>query len=217
MPPPSPAQAAVAPSVILDSRLALFHEKERWLAVADLHFGFELSQRNAGRLVPFWGMESTSARLLALVADYQPRHLIVIGDLVHDATAIDPLQQLLAQISKSCEVIAIAGNHDKGLRRKIDLIDFFATPEFEFRHGHCEATAQNLTQVIGHFHPAAVLRDGAGLHLKFPAFVLEENCWIMPAFSPWSAGTEWNVGEQTQIWLCSPQRLFALAPRETAA
>src|SRR5690348_3926550 len=35
-----------------------FHEEEKWLAVADLHFGFELSQRMAGNLVPLWGMQS---------------------------------------------------------------------------------------------------------------------------------------------------------------
>ncbi len=47
-----PYQAAVSPGVLLDGRLALFHQEQRWLAVADLHFGYELSQRAAGRLVP---------------------------------------------------------------------------------------------------------------------------------------------------------------------
>jgi hypothetical protein len=37
----------VAHNVILDRRLALFHECQGWLAVADLHFGYELSQRAA--------------------------------------------------------------------------------------------------------------------------------------------------------------------------
>ena len=58
-------QALVADEILLDGRLALFHQRERWLAVADLHFGYELSQRAAGRLVPLWGMASVSERLLA--------------------------------------------------------------------------------------------------------------------------------------------------------
>jgi metallophosphoesterase superfamily enzyme len=45
MRPFSQSQALIAESVLLDSRLALFHERENWLAIADLHFGFELSQR----------------------------------------------------------------------------------------------------------------------------------------------------------------------------
>lgn len=32
-------QAFVADEILLDGRLALFHQTERWLAVADLHFG----------------------------------------------------------------------------------------------------------------------------------------------------------------------------------
>src|SRR6266550_3188143 len=75
----SQAQALIAESVLLDSRLALFHERENWLAVADLHFGFELSQRAAGRLVPFRGMESIETRLRQLVCDYTPGTAIKIS------------------------------------------------------------------------------------------------------------------------------------------
>jgi uncharacterized protein len=38
----TPSQALAAKNVLLDARLALFHEREKWLAVADLHFGYEL-------------------------------------------------------------------------------------------------------------------------------------------------------------------------------
>lgn len=213
----SPSPARVSPHLLLDARLALFHERERWLALADLHFGFELSQRNAGRLVPFWGMESSRTRLEHLLEDYRPDRLIIIGDLVHDAAAVGPLCRLLAEIEKRCEVVAIAGNHDRGLRRHLALVDSYTSGDFEFHHGHCETPADERIHIIGHFHPAAALRDGAGLHLKFPAFVREERCWILPAFSPWSSGTIWEADEQTRVWICSPRRVFPLDVREPAA
>src|SRR2546423_1126559 len=68
-------------------------------------------------------------------------------------------------------------------------------------------------QIIGHFHPAATLHDGAGLRLKFPALVQESGCWILPAFSPWASGTEWIEREQGRIWLCTPNRIL-LVDRE---
>src|SRR5438270_13284330 len=71
--PLSLTQAYVAENVLLDARLGLFHAREGWLAVADLHFGFEVSQRLAGQLVPLWGMESSIARLLGLISDYNAR------------------------------------------------------------------------------------------------------------------------------------------------
>ena len=70
----SQSQALIAESVLLDSRLALFHEQEKWLAIADLHFGFELSQRLAGRLVPLWGMESIESPIEPIAARLSSRH-----------------------------------------------------------------------------------------------------------------------------------------------
>ncbi|MDP4940246.1 MAG: hypothetical protein NWR21_13120, partial [Verrucomicrobiales bacterium] len=57
----------VEPALVLDGRLALYHRTQRWLAVADLHFGYEMSRRRAGGLWPMWGMETVQERLRALV------------------------------------------------------------------------------------------------------------------------------------------------------
>src|SRR4051812_17360056 len=106
------AQVTVAPDILLDGRLALFHEKQRWLAVADLHFGFELSQRVAGRLMPMWGMSSIEERLIELLTHYRPRHLVVLGDVVHDKAAAKEARDLMERLGRMTEVILLAGNHD---------------------------------------------------------------------------------------------------------
>jgi len=210
----SQAQALIAKSVLLDSRLALFHEEERWLAIADLHFGFELSQRVAGRLVPFWGMESIETRLRQLLHDYHPATLILLGDLVHDQTAAREFFSLVIRLREQCDVVLLAGNHDAQIKRlNVDLRDSFVTDQFEFHHGDCARKQNGRIQIIGHFHPAATLHDGAGLRLKFPALVQESHCWILPAFSPWAAGTEWSEREPSHLWLCTPQRIL-LVDRE---
>jgi len=221
MRPFSQAQALIAESVLLDSRLALFHERENWLAVADLHFGYELSQRVAGRLVPLWGMESIETRLCQLLRDYNPTTLILLGDLVHDKTAAAEFFSLVTRLRGQCEVVLLAGNHDAQIKRQtsklkhfnIDLRDSFTSDRFEFHHGDCEREQNGRIQIIGHFHPAATLHDGAGLRLKFPALVQESGCWILPAFSPWAPGTEWIERERGRIWLCTPNRIL-LVDRE---
>src|SRR4051795_2225353 len=100
-----PYKAVVAPRVLLDGRLALFHEAQRWLAVADLHFGYELSQRAAGRLVPMWGMSTVEERLRVLIADYEPRHLVIVGDVVHDRAATAEARELINRLRTLCELI----------------------------------------------------------------------------------------------------------------
>src|SRR5438128_2991509 len=98
----SSSPVAVGKDVLLDGRLALFHQRERWLAVADLHFGYELSQRAAGWLVPLWGMTSIAERLLQLIGEYHPSRLIILGDLVHDQTAAMEARELLRRIREVC-------------------------------------------------------------------------------------------------------------------
>jgi DNA ligase-associated metallophosphoesterase len=212
-----PNQALVADEILLDGRLALFHQRERWLAVADLHFGYELSQRAAGRLVPLWGMASVTERLLELVAEYRPSRLIILGDLVHDQTASVEASELLERIRDLCEPIVVAGNHDRPLRSKFELFESWETDRFYFHHGHCLAETADRIQIIGHHHPAGTITDGAGLRLKCPAFVQQSRCWIMPAFSPWSSGTSWSQDEESRVWLCTPERILRLPENEPAS
>jgi DNA ligase-associated metallophosphoesterase len=209
-------QALVADEILLDGRLALFDKTERWLAVADLHFGYELSQRAAGRLVPMWGMASISERLLQLINEYEPRRLIILGDLVHDKTAAREAAQFLRNLAARSEVVVVAGNHDRELRGDVEMVDSWETDRFHFHHGHCAADATDRIQIIGHHHPAAVVTDGAGLRLKCPAFVQQSNCWIMPAFSPWASGTRWTPDDSSQLWLCTEERVLRLPEKEAA-
>jgi uncharacterized protein len=217
MPITAAGRVAVAPNVLLDGRLALFHETERWLAVADLHFGYELSQRAAGRLVPLWGMTSIEQRLIELLDDYRPRQLIIAGDLVHDRASSYAAQGLLARLSQRCEVITLAGNHDRHVARAIEFAPRWETPDFIFEHGHCQPEETERTCIIGHHHPAARITDGAGLRLKFPAFIQQETarCWILPAFSPWAGGVIWPDDGESDIWLCTPRRVLRVSGDRT--
>ena len=209
--------AAIAPNVRLDGRLALFHETERWLAVADLHFGYELSQRAAGRLVPLWGMRSIEDRLMELLEDYRPRRLIIVGDLVHDDASLGAASHLLARLRHRCEVVTLAGNHDRQVAKAIEFSSRWETPGFVFEHGDCEPAETDRTRIVGHHHPAVSIRDGAGLRLKFPALVQLERCWVLPAFSPWAGGVPWPDDGESRIWLCTPRRVLRVDQNATAA
>lgn len=211
-----PYKAVVAPGVLLDGRLALFHKRQRWLAVADLHFGYELSQRAAGRLVPMWGMSTVEERLRALIDDYKPRHLVIVGDVVHDRAATDEARELMLRLGELCKLIVLAGNHDRRSAVLLGLQDSWSSAGFYFHHGHCQAEVGAATQIIGHHHPTGSVHDGAGLRLKLPAFVQQGNCWILPAFSPWAAGAPWQAGAESQLWLCTPQRILRLPKVEAA-
>jgi putative SbcD/Mre11-related phosphoesterase len=203
---------------ILDARLALYHRAEKWLAVADVHFGYELSQRAAGGLFPLWGMDSIERRLLALLEDYRPERLVIVGDFVHDRAGRPEALALLARLREGggCEVTLIAGNHDRRAFERGEMSDCWTTERFLFHHGDGPApeaaTLGGRIAIIGHYHPAVTLRDGAGLSLKLPAFVQTADRWILPAFSPWAAGGGHGFGRGARTWLCSPKRILPPRP-----
>ena len=210
----------VAPGVFLDPRLGLFHAGELWLAVADLHYGYEVSLRAAGALVPAYGMDDIEGRLRGLLADYQPTRLLLLGDLVHSGAARAEADSFLhrlrgtASAANGGEVIALLGNHDRRAFAGAGLGEHLATDGFFFHHGDLPAPADlvgNRIVVEGHHHPAATLRDGAGLALKLPAFVISPDGrrWTLPAFSPWAAGgSNSRSGGRARRWLCAPRRVL---------
>ena len=206
----------MANDVVLDGRLAVFHQRHRWLAIADLHFGYEISQRAAGRLMPLWGMSSIEERLAQLLADYQPERLVILGDLVHDRSSAKEALRLVERLRSEREVILIAGNHDRHLGGLIDMQPDWVCAGFHFHHGHCARETPGAIQIIGHHHPAGTIRDGAGLRLKLPAFVQQDSCWILPAFSPWAAGAGWQPGAGSRMWLCTPTRVLPVTEPEAA-
>ena len=224
------ATAKVARHVVLDSRLALWHETQRWLACSDLHFGHELKQRALGGLFPLWGMEDIETRLRVLLAHYEPRKLILVGDIMDFAGSLDETLALVAGLSREREVVCIAGNHDDpALQRCSGLVRSHTEDGFFFHHGHCmremcaTPSAGACTHITGHLHPAHVFTDGAGLRLKLPAFVQSRThrlhadaaqdapCWVLPAFSPWASGTSLaRPGESARVFAVHPNRIISI-------
>lgn len=220
----------MAPDVLLDSRLALWHETQHWLACSDLHFGHELKQRALGGLFPLWGMRDIEARLHALIAHYAPQKLILVGDIMDFAGSVNETLALITRLSHQCEVVCIAGNHDHGaLQRCSGFVRTHTEEGFFFHHGHqmgeaCAAGNSERIHITGHLHPAHTFNDGAGLKLKLPAFVqastrqIQEDaahdapCWVLPAFSPWSSGTRTvTSGNGTRLSAIHPSRIVAVA------
>jgi putative SbcD/Mre11-related phosphoesterase len=206
------ARCFIAPKLILDSRLALFHSSERWLAVADLHYGYEVSQRQRGFLLPFWGMQTIEDRLHELVRDYAPTALILLGDIIHSGVAEGEAMRFLANLALlGPELLLIRGNHDRGLRQ-LKLQSSVALGPYLFHHGHLPMDCEpHIVQIVGHLHPSWLFSDGAGNRLRLPALVRVTNQIILPAFSPWAAGGRLALETPLELWVCSKTRVFRVS------
>jgi putative SbcD/Mre11-related phosphoesterase len=212
----SSVRTEVLPEVWLDSRLALWLSTERILVLADLHWGYAESHRARGNLLPRWGDDEIETRLDQLVRDYDPIEMIWLGDVVHAAEGATHAESYLGRTR--VRITALAGNHDRRWRYSGEKTA--SRGRYFFHHGDAKHVAPtDSVEVIGHHHPAISWGDGAGAHLKLPALVTGRRRFVLPAFSPWAAGTPWSAsadGEET-LWAVSPHRIFALPRISTAA
>lgn len=180
------------------------------LVVADLHFGYELSQQSAGQLFPDWGRETVVERVEGLVRDWLPDRLVLLGDLVHSRAGWGPLTEWLGGLGM--EVVAIRGNHDRGAPPELSLRDVWYLGGWRMYHGDRELDpAAGYRDMIGHWHPGVVLMDGAGLRCRIPALIVGEERVVLPAFSPWAGGNSKSLPlqEGDRVWALTPG---AIAP-----
>lgn len=200
-------QLAIAGGAVLDARRAIWVPSDQVLAVADLHLGYAWAQRRRGLLLPVEGVDDTAVRLQDLVNDYQPRQLVILGDIVHQVSQIPMLESLLSdlcrRLARDCDLVFCRGNHDRKLEALISaqslpvrLVDEWQTGNWRWLHGdhpeavstlHLESTPS--TVVMGHEHPCLRLEDGVASSMKVPCFLVSEQLMILPAFSSWAAGS----------------------------
>ena len=168
------------------------------LAVADLHLGYAWSHRANGQLLPVTPRDETLIRLKSLLADYQPKSLVAVGDIVHCAVPapalLEDLRGLLALADGKTELVLLAGNHDRALERLLGMVGAPQVLLREHRVGDClflhgdQAPSQAADRcVIGHEHPAISLGDGVATSRKFPCFLVSKSVIALPSFSNWSA------------------------------
>ena len=144
-------------------------------------------------------------RLAALAAEYRAAQVVLLGDIVHRAVPVPALRQQLESLASRLSSLTIrwvAGNHDRDLE---SLAGIRLEPEMTIgphllAHGEkidAATAAQTLARlepaggwlIIGHGHPAINLNDRVTTSVKCPCFLAGARILVLPAFSPWSAGS----------------------------
>jgi len=202
-------QLELEPGLMLDARRALWLAAERTLVVSDLHLGYAWTHRHAGQLLPL-APDDTLARLDALVSEYAPEQLVLLGDVLHGFAPVEEafaeIRQLIGEIGTRTRLRIVEGNHDIALPRllarlKLDgrMEKTIAFGPHVLLHGHSPgeyeasmllaAARKNGGRVIfGHEHPSVRLSDGVASSANCPCFVVGEGALVLPCFTNWSIG-----------------------------
>ena len=171
---------------------ALWHERERVLIVADLHFekGSAFAERGRGLLPPY-DTRATLLRLAALISRLDPKRVVALGDSFHDSRAgsrIDTADiESLRGLQRGRDWLWVAGNHDPDAPDGIEG-EWLAEHRFGnivLRHEPSAGSAPG--EIAGHLHPVAKIRM-RGESLRRRCVASDGLRAVLPAFGTYAGG-----------------------------
>jgi len=142
---------------------------DRYLAIADLHIGYEISERENGIHIPIQ-KERYVKRIKELKDLTGAEELIIVGDvkdsiMMPNAEEISELISVFEEISKLFKITIIQGNHDAYIDKILKNFASFAGAEgiiikngrakVALAHGHARPSDECLksgTLILAHLH-----------------------------------------------------------------
>jgi DNA ligase-associated metallophosphoesterase len=176
-------------TLVADLSGALIWEQERLLVVSDLHLEKGSSFATRGVLLPPYDTVATLGRLAAVVAHYDPRTVIALGDSFHDRDAHERLSATdrgaLSALQARRDWIWISGNHDPALPSDLGgaVASEMAIGDIVFRHEPTGARGE----IAGHLHPKARV-SSRGRSMERRCFASDGERAVMPAFGAYAGG-----------------------------
>lgn len=148
--------------------------EKKYIAVSDLHIGFEAELYARGVSVRHNSAEEMAAELSQLAKSEAATAIILLGDIKHGLGNItrqewDEIPLFLKKLSSISTVYLIPGNHDGNIRNLVpDEVNLISSKGMVLEdtllfHGHSmpsELRANIRKIVMGHLHPI-FLREGS--------------------------------------------------------
>ncbi|MGA1252296.1 MAG: ligase-associated DNA damage response endonuclease PdeM [Burkholderiaceae bacterium] len=204
--------------------------------VSDLPLGKSTSFRRAGLGVPEGSDHETLRHLSAVLGQYRPQCLVVLGDLVHNAQSLTPrLQEQIAALRDQHSDIAwhlVMGNHDRKASEVLRLhwMPRLGLEVFEDRwqevpglvgvHSPQDLTdarvgtdlPQTVWSIAGHLHPSVLVAGGARQRLRLRCFAFRAGQWLLPAFGAFTGSFPLQPKDYDAVYPVAEERVFCLKP-----
>jgi putative SbcD/Mre11-related phosphoesterase len=216
----------------------LYWKEEKILVVGDLHLGYENFLTEHGWSFPKTQLEDTLSILEDSFENRVVEEVVLLGDIKHYFSGVlsEEFSDFRAVInlvkSKGVKrVVVTKGNHDAiieplierwGFGDFVEIIDVCNVKDVLFFHGHKESwniekyDKKYKTFVIGHFHPAVKIREGAKAEI-FKCFLHGKSkgkeIIVVPSFFTLVEGTDVSSGKLEGWFDVSGFKKFVVADR----
>ncbi|MGJ8633584.1 MAG: ligase-associated DNA damage response endonuclease PdeM [Luteolibacter sp.] len=188
-----------------DSSLLILADK-KYLVAADIHLGKSATFRAHGLPIPEGDSEKDLTRLLSLVSEHSPDHLVIAGDLFHAASGftIDLVTRFTSFIQEiEIPFTLVKGNHDKKIKylpSEIAQPNHLDIADIRIIHDPRD-TSRDHFNICGHIHPVIRIPDGKKTCLRLPCFHLRENILTLPSFGTFTGGQPASPTRQDRFFV----------------
>jgi len=175
----------------LSPERVIYWEEEKALILSDLHLGKTGHFRKSGIAVPQQVYKNDLHRLVQSIQNFQPKQLIIVGDMFHSHANKEHDWFLKWRNDFShIEMHLVEGNHDildkdwylsSGLELHSGT---YSSGPFSFTHDNTDTKTETsgTYQFSGHLHPGILVRGLGKQSLRFPCFYFGKEQGILPAF-----------------------------------
>ena len=176
----------------------VYWEEQSALIVSDLHFGKTGHFRKEGIAIPQSVYKEDLQRLVSQLQYFQPRHLIVVGDMFHSAAnkELDWFKKWRDDFAE-LDIQLIVGNHDilklQWYKEAAIAVNYETLTINNFSFTHDVTTITNSPPMhrkptpdyifSGHIHPGVRISGAGKQSLHFPCFYFTPGFCVLPAFS----------------------------------
>jgi DNA ligase-associated metallophosphoesterase len=180
---------------VADASGALWHEAERTLVIADLHFEKGSSFARRGMLLPPYDTTVTLTALSATISRFAPRRVVSLGDGFHDDEGAARLsidcRAALRNLQLGRDWVWVAGNHDPRAPAGLpgDHALSCKVGAVAARHEPRPGAVGVDGEIAGHLHPMAHIVARAG-GVRRRCFAADTRRCVLPAFGAYAGGLD---------------------------
>ena len=226
-------QIKFSEDMILDSRRAILLPRQETLVIADLFLGLGAARRKRPEVMPTGQQHEIWERLLGLLEDYQPRRVVLLGDIKPnqgqvDADEAEELQTLLRKLQgHGREVIQVVGHPERAWGPALEGTG--VQPLDSYRVGAHTLMHRRRIFVYPRHDPPTGFWINGGLHplfavplvgtgsgedwVRYPAFLYTGFAMVMPPFVSYAQGWEVmqpeRLPKQARAWKVVGDNLLA--------
>ena len=204
----------------------MYWEEEKALIVSDLHFGKTGHFRKSGIAIPASVYKEDLQRLVVQIQYFQPRELIIVGDMFH-SHANKELELFLKWRSDltDIKIKLIRGNHDVLEEGWYENAGIQLSPltlsmhQFHFVHDITDLPGrkEKITKgkevsycFSGHIHPGIRIQGSGRQSLCFPCFYFGKKYAVLPAFSRFTGVAMIYPEAEEEVFAIVDQELIRL-------